>query len=102
MGREDSSGSEDNNMDTQSVQFYLGTAPSAVTNSGAMSPLTPRTPALHQQHSPLELMNHIVNNNNHVSSAAAAAAAATSHSNNNDRYFKVFAFLKFPFICVCF
>lgn len=83
IGRDDSSGSEDN-IESQSVQFYLGNAPPTPA-------ITPRTPQF-------EGLNH-VSNHNHTNSAnvsAASAAAITSaaaatgqqqqHACNNDRY----------------
>ncbi|XP_065362829.1 stromal interaction molecule homolog isoform X3 [Calliphora vicina] len=98
MARDDSSGSEDN-IETQSVQFYLGNAPpTPMLNASAI-----QTPAITPRSTiqpPFEVMNHVGNHNHTTSSAnvnaatasaIAAAAAATGqqqqqqqHACNND------------------
>ncbi|XP_046801818.1 stromal interaction molecule homolog isoform X3 [Lucilia cuprina] len=73
MGRDDSSGSEDN-IESQSVQFYLGNAPPTPMLTAAPA-VTPRTPL--QQAPSFEVMNH-VGNHNHTNSATAAAIASAA------------------------
>ncbi|XP_073833987.1 stromal interaction molecule isoform X4 [Musca autumnalis] len=85
--REESSGSEDN-MESPSVQFYLGTAPTATISASAVT-----TPAISQRTplptpSPLEAYNHIggvvtSNHANVISSSNAAVAGASSASYND-------------------
>lgn len=89
--RDESSGSEDN-VESQSVQFYLGTAPTATISASAVTTpvISQRTPL--PTPSPLEAYNHIggVVSSNHVgnvvNSSNAAAVATASSASYNDRY----------------
>ncbi|XP_013099772.2 uncharacterized protein LOC106082017 [Stomoxys calcitrans] len=77
--RDESSGSEDN-VESQSVQFYLGNAPSSTISASAVSTpaMTQRTP-LATPAVPLDGLNHVgaVNNQSNVNASAAAADSAT-------------------------
>ncbi|XP_058977728.1 stromal interaction molecule homolog isoform X3 [Musca domestica] len=87
--RDESSGSEDN-VESQSVQFYLGTAPTATISASAVTTpvISQRTPL--PTPSPLEAYNHIggVVSSNHagnvVNSSNAAAVTAASSASYND------------------
>ncbi|XP_073833991.1 stromal interaction molecule isoform X5 [Musca autumnalis] len=90
--REESSGSEDN-MESPSVQFYLGTAPTATISASAVT-----TPAISQRTplptpSPLEAYNHIggvvTSNHANVISSSNAAVAGASSASYNDSVFMI-------------
>ena len=108
--REDSSGSEDN-IESQSVQFYLGNAPTTPVHSTSSAMQTPAiTPRTTIQPN-FELHNHVTNHNHTTSSghanvndatktptttvitgtsaSSAAAITATPHASNSDRYFDI-------------
>ncbi|XP_058977729.1 stromal interaction molecule homolog isoform X4 [Musca domestica] len=92
--RDESSGSEDN-VESQSVQFYLGTAPTATISASAVTTpvISQRTPL--PTPSPLEAYNHIggVVSSNHagnvVNSSNAAAVTAASSASYNDSVFMI-------------
>lgn len=84
--RDESSGSEDN-VESQSVQFYLGNAPTSTISASAVT-----TPAIPQRTplptpSPLEALNHVGGSggsgSNHNNLVNASTASSSSY---NDRY----------------
>ncbi|XP_075159196.1 stromal interaction molecule isoform X4 [Haematobia irritans] len=83
--RDESSGSEDN-VESQSVQFYLGNVPSSTISASAVNTpvITQRTP-LATPAAPLEALNH-VGVSNHANIINASAASSTSY---NDSVFMI-------------
>ncbi|XP_075159195.1 stromal interaction molecule isoform X3 [Haematobia irritans] len=79
--RDESSGSEDN-VESQSVQFYLGNVPSSTISASAVNTpvITQRTP-LATPAAPLEALNH-VGVSNHANIINASAASSTSYNDS--------------------
>ncbi|KAM7348334.1 stromal interaction molecule isoform 2-T3 [Cochliomyia hominivorax] len=75
IGRDDSSGSEDN-IESQSVQFYLGNAPPTPIINATTPTITGRSSM--QSPPTFEVLNHVTNHNHTNNTTAAAGAGAAT------------------------